>query len=224
VSIADAARWSWLALRTNLLGFVLLAAVATILGFLQTSAAQPLNDRLVQCQATADPVEQLACLQAQGTSLVPVLAVSLGAVVLQLIASVGVYRASLAATEGTPPDFSMLINGRHLGTYIVLVLVWLLMFAVGFAFCILPGLLVLYWLQFAPYFVLDRGYGIGEAISSSFRLVTRHARQSLGLLAINIGGFLVGSLLLGLPNLVTLPFTLLLGAVLYRAFNAEAVR
>ena len=39
--------------------------------------------------------------------------------------------------------------------------------------CIIPGLIAIFLLQLGPFFVLDRGYGPGEAMRASARTALR---------------------------------------------------
>lgn len=154
-----------------------------------------------------------------GVSLV--LAVIFGA--LAWIASIGVYRAALRRTQGVEPSMQMLTTGENLGSYIVVALVYGIAVFVGLVLCFLPGLVVIFLFMFAPLFALDKGQGVGEAFGNSYRLVTGNIGAVVLAALVNIIASFLGSLIFGLLALVTLPFSALFTAYVYRTLQNEEV-
>ena len=87
----------------------------------------------------------------------------------------------------------------------------------------LPGLVVLVFFQFGPYFILDRGMGVREAARASASLAARNLGP-VALVAILVALLeLIGGLFFGLPMLITLPFAALFTAHVYRQLIGEPV-
>ncbi|MCS7298274.1 MAG: hypothetical protein NZ611_08710 [Bacteroidia bacterium] len=71
-----------------------------------------------------------------------------------------------------------------------------------------------------PYFIIDKGMDILSAFQSSIRLSLTNSAIVLGFFAIVIGINLLGALLCGIGLLVTIPFTLIAMAGLYKELAA----
>ncbi|MDH3706260.1 MAG: hypothetical protein OES57_09350 [Acidimicrobiia bacterium] len=136
--------------------------------------------------------------------------------VITLMISVGLIRAALAIVDGQKPELNMLFQGAHIGSYFVAALLVGLMFIVGFALCIIPGLLVLFFTFFYGYFIVDKNMGPTEGISASFNLVKNNAGQLLGFL-------LVSMLLVMVTCGLAWPIAWIAGAYVYKTMLGEPV-
>jgi uncharacterized membrane protein len=154
-----------------------------------------------------------------GISLV--LAVIFGA--LAWLASIGVYRAALKRTLGQDPEFSMLTTGENLGAYLLVAIVYGIASFAGIILCILPGLIVIFLFQFAPFYALDKGQGVGAAFASSYRAVTTNFVPVILAALVNIVASFLGGILFGVFTLVTLPFAALFTVHIYRQLNQEQI-
>lgn len=145
--------------------------------------------------------------------------------ILGALASIGVYRAALRRTQGVTPSFDMITSTENLVPYILVAIVYGLLSIGGLLLCILPGLIVIFLFLFSPYFALDKGQGVGEALGNSFRLVTGNIGQVILAIIINAVASFLGSsgFLFGLLVLVTLPFSALFTSYVYRALQNEPV-
>jgi len=143
--------------------------------------------------------------------------------VLAWIATIGIYRAALRTTQGEVPAFSDLTTGQNLGKYIVVAIVFGILVFVGLVLCVIPGLLVIFFLQFAPWYALDKGYGVGEAFKASINVVKGNWLPVLIAMIVTAVATWVGGLLFGILTLVALPFAALFVANIYRQLNQEPV-
>jgi uncharacterized membrane protein len=214
--------WSFGAFRKHTTAFLGLAAVVTVLQFLQLVAAQPLQNITADCLDPQTGGQQQACQESISGAVTPVL-VAVLFWLLALLATIGVQRAALRTTRGLVPAFTDLLSTASIVRYVLFVLAYVALVALGLLLCVLPGLLAAYLLQLGPYYVLDRGAGVREAISSSASAVRANAGPALVLLMVNALALLLGGLFYGLPTLVTLPIASLFTAHLYRQFNSEPV-
>lgn len=221
--VRDAAVWALGTFRRNLLAFVALAAVVTAVQFLQQLSLEPLNNVVAECADAQTPGQQAACASALAGSALSSGLLTLAFAILTVIVSVGVVRASIRATLGQEPGFDALLDGHNLGRYLLFQLVYALMAGLGILLCILPGLLVIFFFQLGPFYVLDRSMGIREALTSSARAIRRNLGAAFLMTVLNALVLLLGGLFYGLLTLITLPIATLFTAYLYRRFNDEPV-
>jgi Predicted integral membrane protein len=93
----------------------------------------------------------------------------------------------------------------------------------GILLCKLPGLLVIFFFQLGPYYVLDRGMGVREALVASAQVIRRNLAAAFLMTVLNALVLVLGGLFFGILTLLTLPFATLFTAYLYRTFNGEPV-
>ena len=178
---------------------------------------------VAECADAQTPGQQAACASALAGSALSSGLLTLAFAILTVIVSVGVIRASIRATLGQEPGFDALLDGHNLGRYLLFQLVYALMAGLGILLCILPGLLVIFFFQLGPFYVLDRSMGIREALTSSARAIRRNLGAAFLMTVLNALVLLLGGLFYGLLTLITLPIATLFTAYLYRRFNDEPV-
>jgi uncharacterized membrane protein len=216
IEVGRAISWAFDRFKANAAAFVGLAAVVTVIYVIQNLGSRPIENILSDCSNPQTQGQLNACAAAVGVSSIVVIVVSLVFAVLAFIAQIGVQRAAIQATQGVTPSFSQMFTTRHLGTYLLFTIVFVILIAVGLLLCILPGLIVFFLLQLAPYYILDRGLSVGDAMKASYRAVSRNVGPALLMTLINIVVQLLGSFVFGLLTLVTLPFACLFTAHMYR--------
>jgi uncharacterized membrane protein len=221
VQVGDAFSWALAKFQQHIGIWIGLAAVVFALRAVQGIS----NQILVR---TADE----ACLRGENITacstglfanigLQIVLAVVFG--VLVWLASIGVYRAAIKRTQGTAPEFGMLTSGENLGAFVIVAIVYGVASFVGLILCFLPGLIIIFLFQFAPFYALDKGQGVGEAFGNSYRAVTKNFVPVLLAALVNIVAAVLGGLLFGIFTLVTLPFAALFTVHIYRQLNNEPI-
>jgi uncharacterized membrane protein len=164
-----------------------------------------------------------ACAASLAQNIIAGLIVALIFGVLAWIATIGIYRAALKTTLGETPGFHNLTTGENLGKYIVVAIVYGLLIGVGIVLCILPGIIAAFLFQLAPFYALDKGQGVSEALGNSYRATTQNFVPALLMTIINIVTAILGGLLFGILTLVALPFAALFTAHMYRQFNREQI-
>lgn len=218
-----AAGWAVGTFRRNLLAFVALAAIVAAVQFLQQLSLQPLNDVLVQCSDPQTPGQQAACAEQLASRTLLSALLTLFFAIVTIVVSVGVIRAALRATRGQEAGFDALLDGHNLGRYLLFQIVYAFMAGFGILLCILPGLLVIFFFQLGPYYVLDRGMKVGEALVASARVIRQNLAAAFLMTVFNALVLLIGGLFYGILTLVALPLATLFTAHLYRQFNDESV-
>ena len=221
--VRSAALWALGTFRRNLLAFVALAAVVTAVQFLQQISLRPLNDVVDQCADPQTEGQQAACASELATRALTSGALTLVFAIVTVIVTVGVIRAALRSTQGQEPGFDALLDGHNLGRYLGFQLLYAMMAGLGILLCVIPGLLVIFFFQLGPYFVLDRGMRIGEAFTASARLIRQNLPAAFLMTVVNALVLLLGGLVYGILTLVTLPLATLYAAYLYRRFNDDPV-
>lgn len=223
VSVGRAVSWAFDRFKSNAAAFVGLAAVVTVVQLLQQVGTRPLQNIIVDCSSPETPGQVNACTAALGTYAIVAIVLSIVFGLVAFLAQIGVQRAAIRSTLGIPPSFSAMLTTQHLGKYILFVIVYALLVFVGIILCILPGLIVLFLLQLGPYYVLDKGMGVGDALKASFNAVTKNFGPALLMTLLNFLVILLGGFLFGLLTLITLPFATLFTAHMYRQFNREQI-
>lgn len=223
ILIGPALSWAVSTLRVDLLAFLVLAAIPVILTAAQGIGTTPIQNVLLDCVNPQSPGQQNACAVALSPSALAPVFLSVVLVFLAAVSQIGAQRAAIRRTRGQAPSFADMLESRGTGSYVGYVLLFRIAFFVGLALCILPGLLVLVFFQFGPYFILDRGMGVLEAARASASLASRHLGPVAIVAVLAAVLELIGGLFFGLPLLITLPFTALFTAHVYRQLNGEAV-
>ena len=223
VQVRAAATWAISTFRRNLLAFVALAAIVTAVQFLQQMSVRPLTNVVNECADPQTPGQQAACTNALATQVLTSGTLTLIFAVLTIVVTVGVVRAAIRATLGQEPGFDALLDGHNLGKYLLFQLVYALLAGFGFLLFVLPGLLVIFFFQLGPYYVLDRGMRVGQALGASAQAIRRNLPAAFVMTLLNALVLLLGSVFFGLLTLLTLPIASLFTAHLYRQFNDESV-
>lgn len=225
--VRDAAVWSLRTFRSNVLAFVALAALVAAVQFLQQISLQPLSEIVNQCADPQTPGQQAACADALAGRVLTSGALTLLFAVVGFAVTIGVVRAALRATRGIQPALDALLDGYNLGRFLLFQFAYAFLVGLGALLCLLPGLLVIFFFQFGPYYVLDRGLGVRAAFAASAgtvrRGLTSNAPAVLLVTALNAFVLVLGGVLFGLLTLLVLPLATLFTAYLYRAFNDEPV-
>ena len=224
VRISDALSWAFDTLKKNASGFIALAAVVAVIQLAQQFAIAPLNAIVTDCTNPQSPGQENACSVAVQDGLATGGLLLAFFLILGMLATVGVYRAGVRASQGMRPSFAEMFTTENLGKYLLFTLAYVALSVAGTLACIAPGLAVLFFLQLGPFYVLDKGYGVKQAIVASFRATSRHFGPTVIMTLVNIVTLLIGGAFYGVLTLVTLPFSTLFTVHVYRQINGEAVR
>ena len=131
--------WALQKLRANFTGFVALAAVVAVIQVAQQLAVQPINSILVDCLNPQSPGQINACSVAISNGAVSGVSLLVVFTILAFLATIGVYRAGIRATQGQPPSFAEMFTTENLGKYLLFTLAYIGLSLLGFIACIVPG-------------------------------------------------------------------------------------
>ena len=195
--------WAFDTFTRNAVAFLSLAAVVMVTQFIAQIAQRRFTDA--------------------GVASIMLLFLTFAFLLLAAFAAIGVDRAALRTTQGHEPSFADMLTTQNLGKYVLFILAYIGLTVLGLLLCIIPAFFVIFFLQLGPFFVLDRGVGVKEAITSSFNAIRNNIGPAAVMTILNILVGLSGSLFFGVLTLITLPFTALFTAHMYRQFNQEPV-
>ena len=195
--------WAFDTFTHNAVAFLSLAAVVMVTQFIAQIAQRLFTDA--------------------GVASIMLLFLTFAFLLLAAFAAIGVDRAALRTTQGHEPSFADMLTTQNLGKYVLFILAYIGLTVLGLLLCIIPAFFVIFFLQLGPFFVLDRGVGVKEAITSSFNAIRNNIGPAAVMTILNILVGLSGSLFFGVLTLITLPFTALFTAHMYRQFNQEPV-
>lgn len=222
-SVGRAVSWAFDTFKREPLPFIALAAVVAVLQTGMNLALQPISTAATDCQLAETEGQIRACEAAMGEGLTSGVLAFVVLLVLGFLAEIGIYRAAIAASVGVKPTFSMLWRTNDLGRYVATTLLMMLFTFLGLLACLIPGLILAFLMQLAPYYVLDRGLRPMAAIKASIAAVRAHLAPALLMVLFVWLVLALGGALWGLLTLVTLPFATLFIVHMYRQFNGDAI-
>lgn len=222
-SVGTAISWAFDRFRVHAAAFIALAAIVTVVQFVQQIGARPLQNILVDCTDPQSPGQLNACTAAIGLSAIVAIVISLVFGLLAFVAQIGVQRAAIRSTQGVTPTFAEMFTTQYLGRYVLFTIAYAVLAFFGLVLCIVPGIAVLFLFQLGPYYILDKGYGVRQAMKASFTAVTRNFAPAILMTLFTFIVLLLGGVFYGILTLVTLPFACLFTAHMYRQFNHEPV-
>jgi hypothetical protein len=141
--------------------------------------------------------------------------------VVGAIAALGVYKMALMLTAGQSPDIGKAFQFDRWGEWFVFSIVFGLIIGIGFVLCIIPGLVALAFFGMAPYFFIDRGMTVGQALTASREAATSRGFAIPVFLSILVGA--AGLIACGIGALVTAPAAYIAVAFLYRNASGQPV-
>lgn len=195
--------WAFDTFRGNAVAFLALAAVVMVTQFIAQVAQRLFTEN--------------------GASALLLLVVTLVFLLLAGFAAIGVDRAALRTTKGHEPSFADMLTTQYLGKYVLFVIAYIALTVLGLILCIIPAFFVIFFLQLGPFFVLDKGTGVVDSIKSSVEAIRNNIGPAAIMTILNILVSLSGTLFFGVLTLLTLPFSALFTAHMYRQFNNELV-
>ncbi len=229
--VGSALNWMFAKFQEHLVPFLslsgVIAAVSIIGGLLSNALIDSGGDSL-EFDPTTGTYESTSTFFG---GLIGGLILSLVIGLIVVVLRVGLLRAALRTSSGATPSFSDLTSGDNLGKYILVAIVVGILTVIGLVLCILPGLLVAFFMLFAPTHALDKGVDIGDAMSWSFNAVKANVVPCLLLVLITILASIVASLFGGaggvlvaaLIGLFLDPLGALLNANIYRQMGNEPI-
>jgi len=145
------------------------------------------------------------------------------AYIVMSIVQAGVWRAGLAVTRGEAPSPTMLVETENIVPYILTqILVGIGLF-IGLILCIIPGIIWLIFVAYAPLLALDKGLSPVEAITTSINWVKGKFGEVFLILLVCYLVQIAGACLCGIGLLVSAPVSLVGVVYSYRALNNETV-
>jgi hypothetical protein len=118
-----------------------------------------------------------------------VLALIVGLVVLvaSLIFAPAIVQTQIASVKGEKVEFQDALNKGmpFVLRFIGLGLLSAIVVIFGLILFVIPGLLAIFFLSFAPYILVDKNTGVIDAMKGSYELVKEFWKVTLGLLVVN---------------------------------------
>jgi len=226
VDIGAAFRWGFQAFTRKPGVLIGLAAIVFVIYVIQGLGSGPISDLLERTLADCQDLASAECQAAVNSSMSAILVTVVMSVIFTALAGIakyGVYRASIGMTRERDPLLSDMLPEAHFGAFALFAVIYSVATIVGLGLCILPGLVVILFFQLTPFYILDAGMPVGEALRASARTARANLVPMLILTVFIVGTMLIGSILFGVLTLLTLPYSLLVTAHVYRQLNAEQV-
>lgn len=229
IRIGVAFGWARVAFAKNILAFIALSSVVTILQFGQQFVTNPFTETFSRCievggaGSTLDSAAMAACFESEMGSLLLVILLAVIFVVASFLATAGVIRGALYVTRGQKIGFADTFTGPNFGAFALTVLLVMVTFVAGLFLFIVPAILAILLFQFAPFFALDRGLPPFQALKSSARLARLNWPLAILVLLFSGAAYLISGLFWGIPTLLFLPLAALVTGYVYRTLQYEIV-
>lgn len=139
------------------------------------------------------------------------------------IVQAAVTRAALAITYGEKVELGLLFATDGLPQVALGAVILGVATSIGYMFCFVPGLIVIFFAQFFVFFALDKRLSAMDAITASFRFVNENLATLIGFYLASLLAMMLGSLLCGIGVLVAFPIVVLAQAYTYRRLQGEPV-
>lgn len=138
------------------------------------------------------------------------------------LGKMGFFQSSLMLTKGLKPSLHQFYSNWPLFLpWIVSAFLFIIMFSVGLALFIIPGLWVWSIFGFFPFFILDKGMGPVEALKKSADATQGIRLHALLLFLACAGLNILGLICFGVGLLITAPVTLIAITVVYRKITGQ---
>jgi uncharacterized membrane protein len=164
---------------------------------------------------------------ASGDSLVGVLfGVAVADLLIFIVSGflhIGVYNSALALADGRRVEPSKMFRSDYLLNYLVAILLYGLLAAVGLFLCILPGIVVLYLGFLTPWYVLDQGMAPVDALKASYRTTTSNGWGLIFFALVTWLIYVAGAIVCLVGLLVTVPVALLMVTYTFRRLTGGLV-
>lgn len=226
VDVTAAFRWGLVAFKRKPGILIGLAGIVFLIYVIQGLGSGPITDLLERTLADCENLASAECQAAINSSMSAIFVTLVMSVVFTALAGIakyGVYRATLGITRGREPLLSDMLPEAHFGAFALFAVIYSIATIVGLGLCLVPGIAVILFFQLTPFYILDRGMSVGDALKASARAARVNLVPMLILTVFIVGTMLIGSILFGVLTLVLLPFSLLVTAHVYRQINAEQV-
>lgn len=150
---------------------------------------------------------------------------SLAIIVVQSYMMGGLLTVTLKAARGQPATVGEVFSGgRFFVAFLVGSIVQQILVGIGYALCIVPGIILLLGLWAWGYFVVDKGMAAVDALKKSWEMMKGHKMAMFvwGLLSFVV--YLAGEIACILPMLlISLPMVFISSAWIYLRLNGEHV-
>ncbi len=223
VDIGAAFNWAFAKLQQHIGIWLGLAAVVFGVRLVGGIVGNQITDAIVGTCTTEDILRGDGCGDSFWAGILAAVIVAIIFGVLAALLAIGVQRAALRTSLGEAPSFDHLTSTQFLGAYVATAIVAGLLTFVGLALCIIPGLVAIFFLQFAPLASLDTGENVGSAFKRSVAIAQANAVPCLLLLLVNAVSAWLQGVLFGVLTIVLLPISTLVTVHVFRQANGQPI-
>lgn len=229
VNVGEALSWAWAQFKANPGPMIVPGVIMLVLAALEVAASFLITPSTTTTTQTFDygsgepisvPVTTTS-FSAGGIAGGIILYVLVFVVIMYLSASM--ITGALRVANGEPVSVSSFLKPERFGAVVGTSIVVGLITAVGLVLCIIPGLVAIFLLQFAVFFVIDKRLGLGEALGASSSLSRSSVPNALLTLVVAYVLSYVGTILCGIGLIVTWPLGQLFYAHCYRRLTGGYV-
>lgn len=141
---------------------------------------------------------------------------------ISALIQLGLYRIAYNLTHGIKADFSMMLfTGGYLFNFIIASLMYYLASIAGFFLLIIPGIIIAVGFMFYPFLIIDRNMMPLRALRESWKMARNNLWQLFVMWFVLYFINVMGVLLFYIGVMITLPFTTIAQALMYKQLKGE---
>jgi uncharacterized membrane protein len=227
LNVGDAFSWAWGKFSANAAPFI----VATLVYGLIIVVLQSISSFI---SAAVNPGDSTSYVSDDSSfsfsynlsSPAGILAGFIGWLVLLIVGAAiqsAYYSAVLDIANGQQVSIGSFFKPRNVGNVVIATLIVGLITAIGFALCIVPGLIASILLMFTVIALLDRNMSAVDSIKASFNTAKANFGPVILTWLVVVVAVVVGALLCGVGLLVALPLAALIEVYAWRRLSGGQV-
>ncbi|WLP89259.1 hypothetical protein [Gordonia sp. NB41Y] len=228
VNIGEALSWAWAQFKANpgpmiVPGLLVLvvAAVATALYFVVAALSSTTTTQTADYGNGYSYSYEVSSFSVGGFIIGILIYIVMAIVLIYL--QVSMTTGALRVANGEPVTVATFLKPQRIGQVFLAGLLVGLIVGIGLILCIIPGLVALFFLQFAVFFVIDKSSSPTAALGESANLAKTSVSNSLLTLVVANALSYVGTLLCYVGLIVTWPIGQLFYAHCYRRMSGGYV-
>ncbi|SEH67722.1 Uncharacterized membrane protein [Mycolicibacterium rutilum] len=225
-SVGDAFSWAWGKFTANAAALIVPTLVYALI-VIVLQALFGILSAAVAPEATSYTADENGFAFSYNVSGPASLAVTVLGYIVALIVGGAIqsayYGGMLDVANGRPVTIGSFFKPRNVGSVIIAGVIVGILTSIGFALCILPGVVVALFTMFTVVALLDRNLSPIDAIKASFDIAKNNFGQVLLTFIVVVAVFIVGLLLCGVGLLVAFPLMTLIEVYAYRKLSGGQV-
>jgi uncharacterized membrane protein len=227
-SVGQAVSWAWNKFSKNLGPLLVATLVFAVIAIALQAIIQGLAfavspDQVTSYDSYESGFEYSTSVSLSGAGIFVSILGYLVMLVVGAVITSAYLGGALDIANGQQVTVGSFFKPRRVGAFVVLSLLVGILSSIGFALCVIPGLVLSIFLMFSSIVMLDRNLSPVDAMKASFDIAKNNFGQVLLAWLVAIALVILGAIACGVGLLVAVPVVLLFEVYTYRALSGGQV-